>query len=102
MRLILELAVVAALVALGWNQSFSERVGVAPASQTTTKAEPAVSRATPVVRATVASTPAPLAQIGTAAPAAAASAAPNNAWMWDPNRQGSLDRKGTPRPSPRP
>lgn len=96
MRLLLELAVVAALIAFGWSKSYSERIGIAPAPAVGTKklevAPPPVARV--AVTPATASQPAP-----TNAPALAiASPTPNNAWMWDPNRQGSLDRKGTPQP----
>ena len=75
MRLLLELAVVAALVTLGWNKSFSERVGLASLSQA--PAQPAARSASAVA---------------TAADGGAPARSPNGAWMWDPNRRATLDR----------
>lgn len=101
MRLLLELAVLAALIALGWNKSFSERVGLSsPPQQHARKAGANAPRAIAPVSAPKAQPAA--AQVTNVPAAPAVSATPNNAWMWDPNRKGSLDRKGTPRPSPQP
>ena len=81
MRLVLELAVIAALIAFGWNKPFSERVGFAatPAGATR-ESTAAAERGDTVSR-----------------PAASAAPARTDSWMWDQNRKGSLDR-----PSPRP
>ncbi len=78
MRLVLELLVVAGLVALGWNKSFSERVGLS-AAQT--------------APATAARVPAPAgAATDNGSAAAPPASSPSGAWMWDPNRRAALDR----------
>ena len=59
MRLILELAVVAALIAFGWNKSFSERAGLAAAPQMTARAEPALAPGTPLAHPTAIATATP-------------------------------------------
>ena len=96
MRLLLALAVVAALIAFGWNKSFSERMSTAPAAAVAaTKQEAGAASAAPItVTPATASQPA----ITDARAVTIASPTPANAWMWDPNRQGSLDRKGSPQP----
>lgn len=91
MRLIAELAIVGALIAFGWKQSFSERVGMNSGGAVTGPAKTA---------ATARSSPPAVAapQTRASAPAEHATATPSGAWMWDPNRQGSLDRKTSPQP----
>lgn len=89
MRTLLEIAVLAALIACGWNKSFSERISLAEASA------PPIAKSQ--VRSAVTSGP------RAGAPAAPASVAnpsptPSGAWMWDPKRPGALDRKASPLP----
>jgi hypothetical protein len=96
-RLLVEVAVVAALIAFGWSKSFSDRLGIGgevPAEPFTDKAN---AQTQPPIRSAVvpAATVQPI-----AAPAAKATPTPDNSWMWDPNRPGSLDRKTSPRPRP--
>lgn len=88
MRLLVELAVVAALIVFGWHTSFSSRLGLAPAAEKTAAKAPAARRAAAV--------PPPTARPVAAAPKP--TAPPDNSWMWDPNRKGSLDRKTSPQP----
>ena len=94
MRLIAELLIVAALIALGWSKSFSERVGLSREESLPPRAVPTKA---PAARAT-----APADGAAAAAPATEvttkSSPTPSGAWMWDPNRQGSLDRKTSPQP----
>ena len=97
MRLLAELAVVAAVIAFGWNKSFSERAGMA-ASPTRAKAA-ATATATPR-SAAVPATAAPKSAAAPVATNAAQSPTPDNSWMWDPNRKASLDRKPSPQPRP--
>lgn len=91
MRLLLELLVLAAVIALGWEKSFQQSLGevpvigayVVPVLAKTKPNKPVTARAEPV-----ASEAAPPSALSTA------SATPPGAWMWDPKRQGSLDRPG--------
>ena len=99
MRLVLELVIVAGLVALGWSKSFSERVGMADKVPAVASGKAASAEPAPIVRSTV--VPAAPAQPAAAAAPPRATATPDNSWMWDPNRPGSLDRrKASPRPRP--
>src|SRR5947208_671738 len=72
MRSLIEIILVAALIALAWEKSLKERVNQLP---WLTQDHPRSSTLNP--------RPAP-------------TASPNGAWMWDSNRQGILD---TPRPN---
>ena len=77
MRLVLELLVVAGLVALGWNKSFSERAGMSSA---------------PIASSAAAARPIPAGARENASGAAATTSSPSGAWMWDRNRRATLDR----------
>ena len=101
MRLMLELAVVAALIAFGWNRSFSEQFGMTgqqPASTAQSDSAKASRPASPAIVAGATAEPT-RARIAPA-PVVVPSATPDNSWMWDPNRKGSLDRKSKPQPTP--
>ena len=69
MRSVIEIAILGAVVALGWEKSISERVGEAIPAFASTQPKVAAKRATPV-----------------------AAAQTSGAWMWDPNRRSVLDR----------
>ena len=75
MRSLLEVAVLAAVVALAWEKSISQRVG----------------EAIPALHPALAATSATRAPALRAQPAAA-TASERGAWMWDPNRRSGLDR----------
>jgi hypothetical protein len=71
MRSLIGVLLFAAIVALAWDKSFSERVGeVMPALAAKKQSASPALRATPV----------------------SASASESGAWMWDPNRRTALDR----------
>jgi hypothetical protein len=73
MRLLLELVIAAALIALAWQKSWKERVN----DLTTAQQHSRSSTLNPRPTATV-----------------------SGAWMWDPNRKTALDRP-SPTPPPR-
>ena len=99
MRLIAEIAVVAALIALGWSKPFAERLGFgSPAVASPASAKQSAKAATPASRPPAANPPASAAAPANAAAAAKPSPTVSGAWMWDANRPGSLDRKGSPQP----
>lgn len=85
MRTLVEVIVVALLIGAGWNKPFKEHLGGTSKSSGSaqTARSTAQQKARPAGETDSTSTP---------------SAAPGNAWMWDPNRAGSLDRKTTPHP----
>ena len=91
MRLLLEILIAAGLVALAWDTSYYERIGtLVPALASTHQASP--NSATEPARRS----PAP--QSANTTPPPEGSPTPSGAWMWDPKRQGSLDRTGQSSP----
>jgi lipopolysaccharide export system protein LptC len=76
MRLILEIALVAALIWFGWEKPFKERIpGAKPADAATVKVSPV----TPARRATAVHQP-------------VTTSTPSGDWMWDPAHRSTLDR----------
>ena len=73
MRTLIEILIVAGLVALTWEQSLHQRISTLTGGKLNTAATPA-----PVVRYVTRPAPAPTASSGE--------------WMWDPSRRTTLDR----------
>jgi len=80
MRTLLEIIVVALLIALAWEKSFKDRLTEVPwiGDKISASGKP--------TRSAKRAHPLP-------------SASPSGAWMWDPNRKTALDR---PSPTPQP
>ena len=100
MRLMLEVAVVAALIAFGWNKSFGERFGMSAPQPPNTQQSSSAKASGALPSSNVAGPAAAGPKRAGVAPAAATapSATPDTSWMWDPNRKGSLDGKRSPQP----
>jgi hypothetical protein len=82
MRLLLEIIIAAALIALAWEKSWKERVSEAPwlgDKLTTTQNHPRSSTLNPRPTATV-----------------------SGAWMWDPKRKATLDPPSKTHPTATP
>src|SRR5437764_15362671 len=101
MRLLLELLVFAAMIALAWDRTFRERASDIPL------VGPKIFAATPTPTPAVAANPPrpirptvrPALPVNATPPLTAVppprplqTAAPNGAWMWDQNHRGTLDR----------
>ena len=99
MRLLFELLLVGALIAVAWEKSYHELVGEAVPMLAKQPAAPVSPTRRALPANGVAAAPA---QAGAADRAAVPSPTiSSGSWMWEKNRPGSLDRKGSPTP-PRP
>src|SRR4051812_22217112 len=94
MRLIAEIVVVIALLALGWHEPFRARIGQVIPALAESSPKPVVAasgrRTAPEQAANTHSLPAGGVRT---VPVAAPTPTPDNSWIWDPNRPGTLDAK---------